>query len=130
MCLRVRVSSALSAPAILAASCFAGALLVSGAVMGALSSCSTGPAPGAGAAAGAEPAVVRPELVDCACCFTMVECMRSGLWQGNRNVESLQCEVCCDVWTFATDPDGRVVASSKRRPEPVPVQFCAPMPPR
>jgi hypothetical protein len=67
--------------------------------------------------------------IDCPGCFLMIECMRSGLGEDLRQQGMVTCDRCCETLTFTT-VEQQIFVSTKRMPQPMPIQVCAPVPPR
>jgi hypothetical protein len=80
----------------------------------------------AGPAPAAEPA---PVGIDCACCFTIVEFVRSNPRPDAGRLQ-VQCEACCEVLTFTVSAHGQLMVSRPGQPEPLPTDLCVPAPPR
>ena len=76
------------------------------------------------------PTTVQAYGIDCPACFLLIECMRSGLGEDVRQKGVVQCERCCDTLTFTTTPDGQIWVANARMSQPMPLQVCAPVPPR
>lgn len=77
-----------------------------------------------------QPTATAAYGIDCPACFLLIECMRSGLGEDVRQKGSMQCERCCETLTFTTTQDGQIWVATTRMPQPMPLQVCAPMPPR
>ncbi|MEQ1633697.1 MAG: hypothetical protein ABL997_15060 [Planctomycetota bacterium] len=67
--------------------------------------------------------------IDCPSCFLMIECMRSGLGEDLRQQGRVTCERCCETLTFTT-VDQQIFVATERMKQPMPIQVCAPVPPR
>ena len=85
-----------------------------------LAGCSAGPAAPAPAAHG----------IECACCFTIVEFVRSHDRPAPGHALQLECEQCCSTLTFTTSPTGQLLVTPGTAAEPIPCDLCAPAPPR
>ncbi|MGE3171951.1 MAG: hypothetical protein AB7O97_04945 [Planctomycetota bacterium] len=95
----------------------------------ALTGCATNSAP--------EAETTAVELaVDCPCCFTIVEFVRSDPPRPGDSVE-MQCPMCCETLTFTTPGAGathtaallrtQLQMSTSTWPQPMPVDLAAPM---
>ena len=67
--------------------------------------------------------------IECACCFTIVEYVRSSERPEPGVQRQLQCEQCCATLTFTTSPTGQLMVAAGSA-EPIPCDLCAPAPPR
>jgi hypothetical protein len=84
--------------------------------------CAANPAAGTAAHAGAYG-------VECPCCFTIIEFVRSNP-PAPGATERVQCQRCCETLTFTVSPGsgaGQLMLATSHWPEPVPVDLAAPI---
>lgn len=62
--------------------------------------------------------------VECPCCFTIVQSVRSGILPVQEHLH-VQCERCCKELVFFATDDGRVLLADGDQ-APVPAELAAP----
>jgi hypothetical protein len=69
-----------------------------------------------------------PHGIECACCFTIVEYVRSTDRPAAGATVRVQCEQCCGTLTFTAAATGQLFVDTGSGE--VPCDLCVPAPPR